>query len=313
MLPAFLDNVAAERVSDAMRDLVALWREKMRLAPDHTFECREDLHFATTDAIWAMTFGTEGLTTCKEQTEHLAGLAGIPLPASIDTELVVYPAKAPPAAFEAIKLLTHSSKIAIQFGYKAHAAVLHVVPRYRRARATRDALVRERLMAAEKKFTAGASRESKVTSAVDLVVQREIATATKENRKPMTPDMVSRIHNELCLFLFAGATTTADTLAWGLKELSLRQDYQKMIRDHMRSAHPNTFDEGRQPPANALGHPGNPYLEALIYEVMRRRPISCGHFRIATENTQLLGHDIPKDTEIIFAVSGADCPPTRLR
>jgi len=305
MLPAFLDNVAAERVSDAMRDLVAFWREKMRLAPNHTFECREDLHFATTDAIWAMIFGTEGLSTCKEQTEHLAGLKSITLPADVDTELVLYPAKAPPAAFEAIKLLTHSSKIAIQFGYKVHAAVLNVVPRYRRARTTRDALVRERLVAAEMKFAAGASRddESKVTCAVDLVVQREIATAAKENREAMTPDMVSRIHNELCLFLFAGATTTADTLAWGLKELSSRQDYQKKIREHMRSAHPKMFEEGRQPPASALGRPGNPYLEALMYEVMRRRPISCGHFRIATENTQLLGHDIPKDTEVIFAVS----------
>ena len=313
MLPAFLDNVAAERVSDAMRDLVALWREKIRLAPHHTFECREDLHFATTDAIWAMTFGTEGLATCKEQTSHLASLSSIPLPADIDRELVVYPAKAPPPAFEAIKLLTHSSKIAIQFGYKIHAAVLNIVPRYRKARATRDAVVHERLVAAEKKFTAGASQESKVTCAVDLVVQREIATATKENRKPMTPDMVSRIHNELCLFLFAGATTTADTLAWGLKELSLRQDYQKKIRDHMKAAHPRMFEEGRQPPANALGRPGNPYLEALMYEVMRRRPISCGHFRIATENTQLLGHEIPKDTEIIFAVSGTDCSVTGLR
>jgi hypothetical protein len=101
MLPAFLDNVAAERVSDAMRNLVALWREKVRLAPDHTFECREDLHFATTDAIWAMTFGSEGLATCKEQTEHLASFQAITLPANIDKELVVYPAKAPPAAFEA--------------------------------------------------------------------------------------------------------------------------------------------------------------------------------------------------------------------
>jgi hypothetical protein len=306
MLPAFLDNVAAERVSDAMRDLIALWREKMRLAPDHTFECREDVHFATTDAIWAMTFGKEGLTTCKEQTGHLASITKIPLPTDIDAELVVYPARAAPPAFEAIKLLTHSSMIAIQFGYKIHATVLNVVPRYRRARATRDALVRERLVAAEKKFTADASRESKVTCAVDLVVQREIATATKENRKPMTPDMVSRIHNELCLFLFAGATTTADTLGWGLKELSLRQDYQRKIRDYMRDKHPKVFEEGGQPPAHALGRPGNPYLEALIYEVMRRRPITVGHFRIATENTRLLGHEIPKDTEVIFAVSSTN-------
>lgn len=69
--------------------------------------------------------------------------------------------------FDRAKLLTHSSKIAIQFGYKIHAAVLNVVPKYRKARTTRDALVRERLLAAEKKFTAGASSESKVTSAVD--------------------------------------------------------------------------------------------------------------------------------------------------
>lgn len=76
---------------------------------------------------------------------------------------------------------------------------------------------------------ASASRDndSKVTCAVDLVVQREIATAAKANRNAMTPDMVSRIHNELCLFLFAGAMTTADTLTWGLKELSLRQDFSE--------------------------------------------------------------------------------------
>lgn len=66
-------------------------------------------------------------------------------------------------------------------------------------------------------------------------------------------------------------------------------------------------EEGRQPPASVLGRPGSSYLEALIYEVMRRRPISYGHFRIATENTQLLGHNIPEDTEIIFTVIAIDC------
>ena len=107
-----------------------------------------------------MTFGMEGLATCKEQTSHLASLSSVPLPNSIDKELVIYPAKAPLPALEAIKLLTHSSKIAIRFSYRIHAAVLNVVPRYRIARAPRDDLVCERLAAAEKKFTAGASQES---------------------------------------------------------------------------------------------------------------------------------------------------------
>ena len=303
MMPNFLDNVAAERTSDAITDLVALWQEKVRLAPHHTFECREDLHFATTDAIWAMTFGTQ-LESCRSQTSHLSVLTKIALPVDAATEIVTYPTVSPPPAFLATKLLTHSSKIAIQFGYKIHAAVLNILPKYRKAKAIRDALVHHRLRAAREKFKEGKQSQSKsVDCALDLIVQRELAAAKKENRAPMTNDILSRMHNELCLFLFAGATTTADTLAWGLKELSLRQDFQAKIRGHMTATYGEESRNGLPPPASALGKPTNPYMEALIYEVMRRRPISCGHFRTALENTKLLDHDIPEGTEIIFAVS----------
>ena len=80
MLPAFSDLMAAEHVSDAMRGLVALRLEKMRLSPDHTFECRED--FAL-DLLGAMLFLVRaGLSLlCTSLVPRIArgiGLAGAP-------------------------------------------------------------------------------------------------------------------------------------------------------------------------------------------------------------------------------------------
>lgn len=57
MTPSFLHTVAAPTVRNAAISLVALWREKARLANGRAFQADRDLKAATFDSIWGVSFG----------------------------------------------------------------------------------------------------------------------------------------------------------------------------------------------------------------------------------------------------------------
>ena len=212
MLPMFLSEIACKRAYNATLDLVSLWKQKARLAPHYTHDVFQDIHSTTADAIWAMTFGSD-LATCKEQVKYLAKMDKISLPSDADKEITQIPSCSPPATYNAIRTLFDSSQISMRFGYNVHRLAVNFLPSLRRAKAIRDSAVGKLLRDAEKTFTKSSSRD--VTCALELVVNREIATAAKEGRPAMDKMTTKRIHNELCLFLFAGATTIADTVSWG--------------------------------------------------------------------------------------------------
>ncbi|RYP13802.1 hypothetical protein DL767_010581 [Monosporascus sp. MG133] len=287
MSPKFLATIAATRAHVAGSDLVALWREKTRLARARTFDIKQDVLMAVVDVIWSATFGS-AIQSCQTQRRFLTGinqLAALAADDGDDSKLVDIPRCDPPAAYTALTALFDSSIIPLKspFGYYHHWLAMKVVPRLRRAMRIRDQLVQASIANAYKTFADKASpKPDVVKSAVDLVVEREVASAAKEGRLPMQPAIGQRIHDELCLFLSAGSTTMAEAICWGLKRSGNR------IPAHGGS------DRGN----------GNPYLEAFMYESLRHGTNMEAHLRIALADTQILGHYIPKGSNVILVVNG---------
>lgn len=279
-------------------DLVDLWVEKARLAKGHTFEVWKDVQMCTVDTIWAVSFGGP-IDACKSQAEFLRSQKECDLPLD-ENSIASLPAVSPPESYNALSLLAKSSEIPMNspLGRKAHWLAIRLVPQYRKALALRDRLIDDMIQAAAKRMGGNELKKVRAQSAVDHVVQREVALAERENRRPLfnSPDVSS----ELGGFLQAGFETTASTLSWGLKYLTGRQDVQTKLKDELKGA----FGVGRGvPEAEAIAKTSLPYLDAFIEEVLRHSGTVSANIRIATQDTQILGHVIPKGTNVFLMVS----------
>jgi cytochrome P450 len=308
MSPKFLNTVAAARAFEAATDLISLWMHKARLAPNATYDVKEDILMAVIDVIWSATFGSE-IGSCKVQSKHLASIKHVNVAEAHD-KLTIIPSCQAPAAYSALNTLFDSSVIPLKspFGYYHHWLAMKLIPRLRQAMNLRDRLVQERLRAAYSKFSSLAKDEGEVQSAIDLVVQREAAAASKADRDPMSASVTRYIHDELCLFLSAGSTTTAEAVCWGLKYLTAYPDIQREVRENMKAVFATSSGPGVQPCAEAIAKAELPWLEAFMYESLRHGSNMEGHMRIATCDTEILGYHIPKGTQMILAVSTVDVP-----
>ncbi|KAH8171059.1 cytochrome p450 domain-containing protein [Sarocladium implicatum] len=307
MSPKFLNSFAAAKAHEAGSDLVKLWKQKTRLAEARTFDVKADVLMAVVDVIWSASFGSD-IDACKTQLRYLEGVKHVSLPKLIDDrEVVNIPACDSPEAYAALITLFDSSIIPLKspFGYHHHWLAMKVVPRYRRAMSIRDRLVKESIRRAYRTFAdKDTTKPDDAKSAVDFVVEREVASAAKEGRPPMQANIAKYIHDELCLFLSAGSTTTAEAICWGLKYLTAHQDIQQKIREHMNSSFSQEFATGSQLTASDIAESTNPFLEAFMYESLRHGTNMEAHLRVALSDTQILGHHIPKGTNVILVVNG---------
>lgn len=112
MKPEFLNNVAAHMVHENVLHLIALWKEKARLARGRPFSASEDPQMCTVDTIWAATFGFS-LETSKTYADQLAKIQSIDLPPVDSDEVVKMPAAQLPEMYHHVKLITQSSEIAM--------------------------------------------------------------------------------------------------------------------------------------------------------------------------------------------------------
>jgi len=142
---------------------------------------------------------------------------------------------------------------------------------------------------------------------MDQIVQREILMARKEGRKAECATQV--IQDELFGFIVAGHDTTAATLQWGIKYLTVHQPPQQKLRAALRAAFHQATETGRQPTVDEIMSNDVPYLDATNEEILRCAGTVPGLMRRAMADTQLFGHVIPKGTEV-FMVSP---PPSPIR
>lgn len=179
-----------------------------------------------------------------------------------------------------------------------------ITPKYRKAVALKNKLIKERLDHAWKKFSVSADNDDAVKCAADLVVQREAQMARKEGR-PAQWD-TAEIRDELFGFLIAGHDTSSTTLCWALKNLSSNQGVQDKLRAALQTAFPRSHAAGELPTAQEISNTRTPYLDAVIEEVHRLNGAAASVIRVATQDTVVLGHRIPKGTDVFMLTTGPD-------
>lgn len=74
----------------------------------------------------------------------------------------------------------------------------------------------------------------------------------------------------------------------------------------MRTAFANAARDNRQLTLDEIVKTPNPYLEAVMEEIFRLSVVIPVLSRMATKDTTILGHAIPKGTEVVFCFNGPD-------
>jgi hypothetical protein len=304
MSTAFLSNAAGPQMYKNALALIGLWREKARLAGGHPFAAIEDVKAAAMDIIWGATFGSQ-MNVSDEQTKLLSGLGHIDQPADQEDE-IVFPRATDPEGFKAVLTICDSVEIPAKalFPRIQHRWALRLFPSLRKAVALKDQLIEDALNRAAKSFSVAADDDDAVKCALDLVVQREAQMAKKEGRTPKwnTPD----IRDELFGFLVAGHDTSSTSIQWAFKRLSDYQHVQDKLRAALRDAYPRAVTAGELPTAKEISAAKIPYLDAVIEEVHRGTSAVSIIMRVATVDTEVLGHRIPKGSDVFMMTQGPD-------
>ena len=184
MSPHFVYDVVGPALHASTMDLVALWKERMRLARGRPFDAEQDIIRNLVDVIIKVTFGYD-LGAIERQTSRISTLHNIELPQTAD-EPAVFPIAEDPDAYTTVRTLVDSLHIAQNSPFpRQHLTfALKFYPSLRSAWNWKNNMIRQRLDEAWQKFSTNADQDDKVKSATDLLVQREAQMAKKENRKP---------------------------------------------------------------------------------------------------------------------------------
>lgn len=142
-----------------------------------------------------------------------------------------------------------------------------------------------------------------VKSALDYMIRREINAAKKADRQPAFDSPYMK--DELYGYIGAGHETTATSVQWGLKHLAIHTDVQKKAREALRASYASATAERRQPTVLEITKIQVPYLEALMEEILRVTGPVLGVMRQAQVDTTVLGHPVPKGTQIYMPTMGA--------
>jgi cytochrome P450 len=89
-----------------------------------------------------------------------------------------------------------------------------------------------------------------------------------------------------------------------MKYLTANQRVQVILRESIWKAYPEAKDENRVPTTEEILKAHNPYLDAVVEEMLRHSRVAPVTFRQATTDTEILGKFIPKGTTIGFLANG---------
>jgi cytochrome P450 len=133
-------------------------------------------------------------------------------------------------------------------------------------------------------------------------LRREMLAAKKEDRAPIfhSRDM----YDEIFGLVIAAHDTTATTITWTLKLLADNPSVQTRLRSTIFSAHSTPVSENRKPTVQEITKTAIPYLDAVMEELIRCSLTEEGVFRTAMVDTQVLGRQIPKGTDVFLLGNG---------
>lgn len=309
MSPGFLSEVAGPQIWKSTMKAIDLWQVKGRLAEGRPFSIREDLRKASYEIMWTATFGFE-TGAMKVQSDLLSSLPRIENLPHID-QAVDFPVATDPPIFKAGMALND----ALQDGIQSLVPRLHLflaynaVPSLRAARSLKNRVIQEEIKKAIAKFSDKLDVEWEdrsnmrryLTCAMDMVIARELQVASKEGR---TPEPLSRVvQDELFAFMLAG-NEIYTMVVWTLKFLTAYQDVQSRLRSELHDQLKKVLETGDTPTSSEIGAANLPYLDAFIEESLRVGEITQTNLRTTQQDVIILGHHIPKHTEVTMLNNG---------
>ncbi|KAF9359184.1 hypothetical protein BGX26_012959 [Mortierella sp. AD094] len=108
----------------------------------------------------------------------------------------------------------------------------------------------------------------------------------------------TELKDQILTFLAAGHETTSVTVTWMLHVLSINPEVQTRVRDEFLTEIGKP-QAGKSPSYEALN--ALPYLNACVKELLRFIPPVPITSRVAAQDDNILGYDIPKGTPIFIA------------
>ncbi|KAK3939618.1 cytochrome P450 [Diplogelasinospora grovesii] len=309
MSPAFLSEVAGPQMWKSTMKAIELWQVKERLAEGRPFSITEDLRKAAYEIIWTATFGFE-TGAMKVQSDLLSSLPKFENLPHID-QAVDFPAATDPPIFKAGLALND----ALQGGIQSLVPRLHLflaynaVPSLRAARSLKNRVIEGEIKKAIEKFSTKTDVKWEdqnnlrryMKSAMDMVIARELQSARKEGR---APEPLSRIiQDELFSFMLAG-NEVYTLVVWTLKFLTAHQDVQARLRQELHDQLKQALETGATPTASEIGAAKLPYFDAVMEESLRCGEITQTNIRTTQRDVIILGHHVPKDTEVLMLNNG---------
>ncbi|KAM3418109.1 hypothetical protein BST61_g6314 [Cercospora zeina] len=316
MSARFLSDVATPRMWDSAMRLIELWKIKAKLAEGRSWSAGADVYKGALDIVWAATFGEE-MGSARAQIEHLGkyekldGVDGSSsaAAAAAAAAAVTFPTAKDPEEFTCILDLGEGLEIAVNSMWPktAHWLAMKFSPSLRKARTLKDEMITKQVRAAYAKFSklaqAGDSESNKhFRSALDLVVAREVQMANKEDR---AFDATSKVlQDELFAFMIAGHDTSSTYILWGLKFLTNNQESQSRLHAALHEAFQEQHNNGIVPSVGDINRASIPYLDAVIEEIGRCGFTGLATFRLTKNDTEILGHHVPKGVDVAFPIQG---------
>lgn len=86
--------------------------------------------------------------------------------------------------------------------------------------------------------------------------------------------------------------------------MSTYQPVQTRLRDALRYAHLDACQTPRLPTIEEICDTSVPYLDAVMEETLRCASVATLIVRMSTCDTQILGYQIPKGTDIMMSLTG---------
>ncbi|KAH8891734.1 cytochrome P450 [Thozetella sp. PMI_491] len=303
MTPAFLNNVSAGSVHAVILKLIDLWTAKSTIAQNLAFKASRDISEAALDIVWAAAFGgpiTESITHAK--LGNLSERKHSKLP-DIGTATYEFPSQPPTPRFQALINVVAAVEISFTTPVpRLHLALLKSFTQLGRDFATKDRTIREEIQKSVARLSIGTESDQNVKSAMDHMVLREMRVSEKASR---ASDFHSAaMYDELFGYLIAGHDTSATTLAWTVKFLSDHPRVQTTLRKHLRSIYPEASAQKRFPEAAEITKTPAPFLDAFLEESLRCAHTAPAVMRQATVDTTILGHFVPKGTNIFISARG---------
>ncbi|GKT43020.1 cytochrome P450 monooxygenase TRI13 [Colletotrichum spaethianum] len=309
MTPSFLheiidvNQVSALASYKAVKNFIKLWKVKATMAKGLPFDAVEDLEGFTYDIMMTAAFGIpeeEGHTTERlravQSTKDANACGDGPL------QVAEFQPIMKPALLTALHTL--NAQIAGAFDStipKLYYFINNLRPSVRHAfRAKRSAIQHHINRSVEKLAHSGSKQD--FASAVDYVVYREKSAAESAGRRPTFDSL--RMSDMLWGYLVGGQDSTHSTLCFAMKYLGANQDAQAKLRELLRLAYPTANEQQREPTIEEIIKTQVPFLDAFIEETLRMCSPASAILKEALCDMTVLGHVIPKGTQIMFLLTG---------